>query len=341
MLLLREGYGTQGHNKTVLKGRMMEMFKKILFFLLISSLLIEGVYAQDILTYEARLEVDTAMVNADVSIVIRNSHQTSIKSLTYPFSGQIKDLKTFDEIGGLESDINLRGGKSYVTTDLRESLGVNKNTTVLYEFTEPSSITFFNDTYILSTSFPLLANVEKFALTLKLPEGTGVTEPDVDIVPAPSEITSDGRSIILKWAAHEPSEFRIFVRYEPLPPPTAAPTTVPPTPQPESEPFIYSESLLLGLVVVLLVVLLSLLTLKIIPRNRIREKIDILKEDEQLIMNIVAEDDGIGQREIQRKTDFSKTKVSKILAELEKRGAIQKVSTGKKNKIYLSKKLKE
>jgi uncharacterized membrane protein len=81
--------------------------------------------------------------------------------------------------------------------------------------------------------------------------------------------------------------------------------------------------------------------LKVRSRPRIQEKIDILKEDEQLILKIVAEDDGIDQREIQRRTDFSKTKVSKILTELEKREAIRKESMGKKNKIYLTQKLKE
>ncbi|MFV2040863.1 MAG: helix-turn-helix transcriptional regulator [Candidatus Hydrothermarchaeales archaeon] len=44
---------------------------------------------------------------------------------------------------------------------------------------------------------------------------------------------------------------------------------------------------------------------------------------------------------MQRKTDFSKTKVSKILSELERREAIRKESMGKKNKIYLTEKLKD
>ncbi len=84
-----------------------------------------------------------------------------------------------------------------------------------------------------------------------------------------------------------------------------------------------------------------LLFIRLRTHESIEGKIDILKEDEQLILKIVAEEDGIEQREIQRRTDFSKTKVSKILAELDKRGAIRKETVGKKNKIYLTEKLKD
>ena len=76
-------------------------------------------------------------------------------------------------------------------------------------------------------------------------------------------------------------------------------------------------------------------------RKRTNDKIDILKEDEQAIMRLIIEKDGIDQREIQRVTDFSKTKVSKILSELEKRGVIRKEQAGRRNKIFLTKKLRE
>ncbi|MFQ5815282.1 MAG: helix-turn-helix transcriptional regulator, partial [Candidatus Hydrothermarchaeaceae archaeon] len=76
-------------------------------------------------------------------------------------------------------------------------------------------------------------------------------------------------------------------------------------------------------------------------RRIIEKKIDILREDEQSILKLVVENDGIDQRDIQRTTGFSKTKVSKILSELEKRDAITKQQIGRRNKIYLSSKMKE
>ncbi len=191
----------------------------------------------------------------------------------------------------------------------------------------------------------MLANVQRFDLTLRLPEGTGLNDPSVDVVPAPSEITSDGRAIILMWTESNPTDFRIFVRYEPLPPPEESTTTTislasTSTSLGNSNP-LQSEEVQLFLSIFIFFLFTMLLLLKLRARPRIREKIKILKEDEQLILTLVAEEDGIEQREIQRRTDFSKTKVSKILSELEKREAIRKESMGKKNKIYLTQKLKE
>ena len=71
------------------------------------------------------------------------------------------------------------------------------------------------------------------------------------------------------------------------------------------------------------------------------KKIDILKGDEQAILKLVMEEDGIDQRKIQEITDFSKAKVSKIISELEKRGVVRKEQIGRRNKIYLAGKLRE
>jgi uncharacterized membrane protein len=323
------------------------MMKKALIILFIFTSL-SAANAQEIVVYDAQIEVDSFLLRESVTISVVNNHDLGLKRLTYPFSGQVKNLKTFDDVGGLESEVELRGGSNYVTTELRDPLVFEERADVLYEFEDPTSVTFFNNTYILSTSFPLLANVKRFDLTLRLPEGTGLSDPSVDVVPAPSEITSDGRAIILMWTESNPTDFRIFVRYIPLPPPEESTTTTSTTTtlaststSPGNSNPLQSEGVQLFLSIFMLLVFTVLLVLKLRARPKIREKIEILKEDEQLILTLVAEEDGIGQREIQRKTDFSKTKVSKILSELEKRGAIRKESMGKKNKIYLTEKLKD
>ncbi len=321
------------------------MMKTVLILLLILTSM-SATSAQEIVLYDANIEVDSFLLKESITISVVNNHELGLKKLTYPFTGRIKNLKTFDDVGGLESQVELRGGSSYVTTELRDLLVSEEKADVLYEFEDPASVTFFNDTYILSTSFPLLANVKRFDLTLRLPEGTGLNDPGVDVVPAPSEITSDGRAIILKWTASNPTDFRIFVRYEPLPPPEESTTTTmtilvtTTTSRADSNP-LQSEGVQLFLSIFMLLAFTVLLILKLRSRPKIQEKIEILKEDEQLILTLVAEEDGIGQREIQRRTDFSKTKVSKILSELEKREVIRKVSMGKKNKIYLTQKLKD
>ncbi len=325
------------------------MLKKLLLTLCFVSLFISAGYAQEIVAYRANIEVNGVILKESVTIAVFNNHELGLARLTYPFSGQVENLKTFDDEGGLESSVELRGGSNYVTTMFRTPLIFEEQADVLYEFSDPSAVTFFNGTYILSKSFPLLANVKMFDLTLRLPEGTGLNDPDVDVVPAPSEITSDGRAIILKWTENNPSDFRIFVRYGPLPPPeesttsTTTSTTLLPvtTNTPAKTSMLQNEGLLLFLSIFMLLIFAVLLSMKLRARTSIQDKIEILKEDEQRILTLVAEEDGIEQREIQRKTDFSKTKVSKILSELERREAIRKESMGKKNKIYLTEKLKD
>jgi uncharacterized membrane protein len=318
------------------------MRKKIILVVIVFLTSFNTVVSQEIIEYNAKIKVEKNLLSEEVTISIKNNHETPIRKLTYPFSGRVENLKTYDDEGGLESQVELRGGKNYVTTELRDSLKSNRTATVLYEFTDDSAVSFFNNTFILSTTYTLLANVKRFDLTLRLPEGTGLNNPELDVVPAPSAITSDGRAVILKWTARDPSDFRIFVRYEPLPSPEETSTsTTTTTTMPPKVNSILDEELLFGLSILMFLIFTGLLILKLKSRPRIQGKIDILKEDEQLILKIVADEDGIEQREIQRRTDFSKTKVSKILGELENREAIRKESTGKKNRIYLTQKLKE
>ena len=60
-----------------------------------------------------------------------------------------------------------------------------------------------------------------------------------------------------------------------------------------------------------------------------------LDDDSKKVMRAVKEQDGIEQATLRIRTDLSKTKLSVVLTELEKRGLIKKVPQGKKNKIYI------
>ena len=62
-----------------------------------------------------------------------------------------------------------------------------------------------------------------------------------------------------------------------------------------------------------------------------------LDEYEQKVMKAVREQDGITQATLRIRTDLSKTKLSFILADLEKKGLITKVIQGKTNQIFLKK----
>src|SRR3989338_179420 len=64
-----------------------------------------------------------------------------------------------------------------------------------------------------------------------------------------------------------------------------------------------------------------------------------LDEDEKKVLTAVKEQHGISQTTLKYRTDLSKTKLSMVLSQLEKKGLIAKVKKGKTNDIFLKKAL--
>ncbi len=62
-----------------------------------------------------------------------------------------------------------------------------------------------------------------------------------------------------------------------------------------------------------------------------------LDEDEKKVITAVKEQDGISQSTLKYRADLSKTKLSMVLSQLEKKGLIAKVKKGKTNDIFLKK----
>ena len=64
-----------------------------------------------------------------------------------------------------------------------------------------------------------------------------------------------------------------------------------------------------------------------------------LDEDEKKVIQAVKEQDGISQSTLMYRVDLSKTKLSIVLSQLEKKGLIAKVKKGKINNIFMKKAL--
>ena len=60
-----------------------------------------------------------------------------------------------------------------------------------------------------------------------------------------------------------------------------------------------------------------------------------LNEDEKKVIKAVREQDGITQATLRIRTDLSKTKLSFILGDLERKNLIKRVSQGKTNQVFL------
>lgn len=69
-----------------------------------------------------------------------------------------------------------------------------------------------------------------------------------------------------------------------------------------------------------------------------REEIEILPEDLRKVLEIVKAEGGrITQKELRKKLGYSEAKISLIIADLERRGLVEKVKKGRGNIIFLKK----
>jgi len=305
---------------------------RLLQTVLLLLVLVAPAYAIEITKYSARLEIVGDHGEEEVTIAIFNNQNTTISEFRYPFSGKLRDVKVS---GRGEEELNFsveaRGERSYIITQLPKPLRYGDTYEITYRYTLEDIVERHEKIYILSVSHSLFANVKNFEFTVALPPGYGVVD---NRVSPESEPTSDGRRVILRWELHEPippelKDFRVIVIYENLF---------------QTKDYIYIALLLAATLIIAFLSYKYLrargvsLRLLLDRKKRLEEKIEILKEDEQKIMKLIIENEGIDQRDIVRITGFSKTKVSKILSELEKRGVIRKEQVGRRNKIYLAKK---
>ncbi len=298
-------------------------------------------YSQEVKDYEALVTIKGASpffknpgeVYEKVTLIFHNTQNVPIEEVSYPFMADFKDIRVYDSQGDLRFSVSVKGGKKYVTVSFREPLDPAAQKSVTYEFGPIRTIQIRNgDSYILTTAHSILANVRNFKLVVFLPEGY-VLSPE-GAVPRSRDILSDGRSVILIWEMQDPipaalkGDFKVVVFYERV----------------GWYPNVYQVgAVLVGVIVGAVIFALWKRPFRRKPSKKkdIQGFLDILREDEQRILEIILDQDGIDQREIQRLTDFSKTKVSKILAELERRGAIRKEPYGRRNKIFLTEKLKD
>ncbi len=72
-----------------------------------------------------------------------------------------------------------------------------------------------------------------------------------------------------------------------------------------------------------------------------RRVLDLLPDDEQRILKPVLESPGVTQIELRDRSEFSKSKVSQTVSDLEKRGLLYRESQGRTFRVYPSDELEQ
>ena len=181
-----------------------------------------------------------------------------------------------------------------------------------------SYITKFYIDKSLNKNYFILNNPfnQKSDVLVYLEEGYILPESNNILIPEPTEVTSDGRRVILKWDNFENDE--IVFKYQST----------------------NNISVTTKLMFVLLIIIILLLTFKYflsIKKTKKQQSTKNLYEDEKKIVMYLQnkKDNESWTKEMIRELNISKVKLSRKLRSLEQKGLIKKIPYGNENKIIL------
>jgi len=280
----------------------------ILFILIMACL--PSVSAQLI----GELKVD-ATINQEGTVDFNLSFMVSedIKRVRIPFHVPISGLQAIDA----ECTISQRNVIDCVPFD--ESFTIS--------FKTDKAISIENNVSCFYFEMPILWDVEKITMTVKLPEGTAFSsEPMLPIWPSAASVWTDGRSIFATWVFENVkagSTISVRTYFEPVVPPS-----------------IIRQTDYRLIIVLLLIFVLSGLFVRRAITKRFELVLSVLNEGEKMVVDVIKNEGGkrVDQRKIVAITGFSKAKVTRIIKSLEERGIIKVERVGRKNKISLRRK---
>jgi biotin operon repressor len=268
---------------------------------------------------------------------------------------EINDDGSIDETVGIEYDMNVQRADYFVLSRIKnvevmsEGKAVNCSTSfrdvgtsivcenvnlseIVYKFTILDAVQKSGDAYIFKYSFPIVQPTQNFSVMVKLPLGTVIIEKDKlngtglePFSPPWGEKGSDGRKIFVKWAWQDPelaASIPISLIYE------------------ETNPIetISRELLALGVGGIVILLAAAVGFFFYFKKPHIKTILPVLTPSERKVMEVLLKEKGpVNQKKIVKETDFSKTKVSRIMKTLEERGIIERVRKGRKNIVKIKK----
>lgn len=184
---------------------------------------------------------------------------------------------------------------------------------------EKVTVEFFSSAMLKGDSFlaqvPALKGkitLEARLYNLKLATPLGSSSPSA--FPSPKSVSSDGQGIILNWEFENLTETEVVLLLL----------------KPEKNP---AEFWVIGLIV------FGLGILGIVIWRRAKRKFphdsDYLLDTEKRVLEIITKHNPIWQGQLQRESGLTKSRLSRLLRNLEERGLIEKIPLGNANKIKL------
>jgi uncharacterized membrane protein len=202
--------------------------------------------------------------------------------------------------------------------------------TIIYRFETIQVVQTLQNMRVFKYRFSVLQPTESFRVTVKLPVGSPLADPNqlrnTELKPFEPDFgqqASDGRRIFVSWTLNKPiigKTIDVAVVYEQL----------------EQ----VQINIFIGIIVALVVAFLAVLYF-LFKRRLVKDLLPVLTDAERKVVEIILREKGsVDQRQIVKETDFSKAKVSRVISNLVHRGIIEKEIKGRKNIIRLKKAIK-
>jgi len=232
-------------------------------------------------------------------------------------------------------DIIVRSGEKALDCDvtttevgtLIECKGLENLTNITYEFTSPDLLTRIGRAWRFAYDFAILDVINAMNFTIALPPGyviCGKEEIGISpITPANYTVGSDGKRILIKWSFEQlrlGSVIRFSVAYKP------ALTAF----------FVQTPVVLLAASFAFLLAIFSVGNLR--RRAKARALLTVLNEEERKVVEFLLRQRNkeATQKRIARELDMSKSKASRLLRALERRGVVKITRSGRTNRVKLA-----
>ena len=188
---------------------------------------------------------------------------------------------------------------------------------VIYKFRGHDMVSNFEDLQLFNQRFPITELVDKIAITVKLPLGTALVEQ--------SKLSGTGlRRFEPQWGKEGSDGRRIYVIWEQEP---KLGETI-------NVSIIYEQifSNQAAFLMIPLIAAIIIFFIYFFRKRFARDILPILTDHERKVVEILLrEKKQVDQRTIVRETDYSKSKVSRILRDLEARGLVERSRKGRTN----------
>ena len=233
----------------------------------------------------------------------------------------LADIVNFEVFANEERIMCSASERGLGTSILCEDINTRE---IEYRFKVRGIISISDNLRIFSYKFPITQLTNNFSAVIKLPLGSFLTDPTKlegtglsPFEPVSGEEGSDGRRIFVRWSLYKPElgdSISVSIIYEQV---------------------IAGQVLIAigaGIIFIIIFAILSFFR-----KRSMKAILPVLTEGERRVMEIIIRDKEVDQRKIVKECDYSKSKVSRIIHDLEKRDLITKVSKGRKNLITMKK----